>query len=70
MNIRSHGPDSVYVEWRGVSTGLFEETLRGYKVGTLKFEKSPAPSFSSEYSHIGYRGVAFLFFVDPMVAIR
>ncbi|XP_078334418.1 contactin-like isoform X2 [Crassostrea virginica] len=32
VNIRSHGPDSVYVEWRGVSTGLFEETLRGYKI--------------------------------------
>ncbi|XP_048781332.2 contactin-like isoform X2 [Ostrea edulis] len=32
VNIRSHGADSVYVEWRGVSTGLFEETLRGYKI--------------------------------------
>lgn len=32
VTISSHGPDSVYVEWRGVSTGLYEETLWGYKV--------------------------------------
>ncbi|KAK3105596.1 hypothetical protein FSP39_001377 [Pinctada imbricata] len=32
VNIYSHGSNSVYVEWRGVSTGLFEETLRGYKL--------------------------------------
>ncbi|XP_061177623.1 contactin-like [Saccostrea echinata] len=32
VNIMSHGPNSVYVEWRGVSTGLFEETLWGYKM--------------------------------------
>ncbi|XP_022311293.1 contactin-like [Crassostrea virginica] len=32
VNIQSHGSNSVYVEWRGVSTGLFEETLWGYKM--------------------------------------
>lgn len=32
VTIHSHGPNSVYVKWRGVSTGLFEETLRGYKI--------------------------------------
>lgn len=32
VTISSHGPDSVYVEWRGVSTGLYEETLWGYKM--------------------------------------
>ncbi|XP_062566829.1 contactin-like [Saccostrea cucullata] len=32
VDILSDGPNSVYVKWRGVSTGLFEETLRGYKI--------------------------------------
>lgn len=36
VTIHSHGPNSVYVKWRGVSTGLFEETLRGYKVTVFR----------------------------------
>ena len=36
VNIRSHGPHSVYVSWRGVSTGLQEEAVIGYKVRGFK----------------------------------
>ncbi|XP_067686212.1 contactin-like [Haliotis asinina] len=32
VEIRSHSSDSVYVAWQGVSTGLAEETLLGYKM--------------------------------------
>ncbi|XP_025082370.1 contactin-like isoform X2 [Pomacea canaliculata] len=30
--VSSHGPDSVFVQWRGVSIGLLEEPLIGYKM--------------------------------------
>ncbi|XP_025080368.1 contactin-like [Pomacea canaliculata] len=32
VKVASHGPDSVYVEWRGVASGKHEEDLQGYKV--------------------------------------
>ena len=32
--VRSHGRDSVYVTWRGVSTKPDEESLMGYMVST------------------------------------
>ncbi|XP_046331627.2 contactin-like [Haliotis rufescens] len=32
VEIHSHSSDSVYVAWQGVSTGLAEETLLGYKM--------------------------------------
>lgn len=34
--VRSHGPDSVYVKWRGVTVGINEEVLIGYKVHLQK----------------------------------
>ncbi|KAL5009483.1 hypothetical protein ScPMuIL_011788 [Solemya velum] len=32
VNVSSNGPNSVAVRWRGVSTGLTEEPLQGYKL--------------------------------------
>ncbi|XP_014784315.1 contactin [Octopus bimaculoides] len=32
IRVKSHGPDTVKVTWRGISTGNTEEALKGYKV--------------------------------------
>ena len=34
VNVKVHGDNSINVDWRGVSTSIFEEPLEGYKVSS------------------------------------
>jgi len=36
VSLRSVGPNSVFVKWRGVSTDQQEEPLEGYQVNSLQ----------------------------------
>ncbi|GAB1609323.1 contactin-like [Argonauta hians] len=38
IRVKSHGPDTVRVTWRGISTGNTEEAIKGYKIRVWMFK--------------------------------